>query len=283
MGGGPALSVYLVHWNQPEWCGMSVESIRRSTVPVRITVVNNSPESAEELERRLPDDVQIVTSGDNLGYSGGANAGLTDWLGRNEEFVVVGSHDLQVDPAAFERLLAAGRAHPEFGVLGPVVTSKPSGSSSAAELVDGEAVTSVPWLSGTCLFLRRACVERVGGFDAALGSYFEDVDLCWRVAAAGWAVGLVAGATVSDLGSGSVDAPHRAQANFVRITRIHRGNIAAARALASLLLALVRAAVGGVLPWRPAADRATSRRRSANLARSVGRLPVVFRPARTRL
>jgi GT2 family glycosyltransferase len=44
------------------------------------------------------------------------------------------------------------------------------------------------WLSGCFLWLRRTAVERVGPFDEAYGKYFEDVDMCLRMARAGWSV-----------------------------------------------------------------------------------------------
>jgi len=44
------------------------------------------------------------------------------------------------------------------------------------------------WLSGCFLMLRRQAVEEVGGFDVGYGKYFEDVDMCLRMARAGWSV-----------------------------------------------------------------------------------------------
>jgi GT2 family glycosyltransferase len=44
------------------------------------------------------------------------------------------------------------------------------------------------WVSGCFLFLRREAALEVGGFDCGFGKYFEDVDLCARLARAGWEV-----------------------------------------------------------------------------------------------
>lgn len=44
------------------------------------------------------------------------------------------------------------------------------------------------WLSGCFLLLRRQAAEDVGGFDTGYGKYFEDVDMCLRMARAGWRV-----------------------------------------------------------------------------------------------
>ena len=44
------------------------------------------------------------------------------------------------------------------------------------------------WLSGCFLMVRREAIEQVGRFDEGYGKYFEDVDICLRMARAGWQV-----------------------------------------------------------------------------------------------
>jgi N-acetylglucosaminyl-diphospho-decaprenol L-rhamnosyltransferase len=61
--------------------------------------------------------------------------------------------------------------------------------------------------SGTCLILRRTCIEQVGLFDEQFGSYVEDVDLGLRAREAGWSVRKIPEARAS--GVGSVSLPSR--------------------------------------------------------------------------
>ena len=42
------------------------------------------------------------------------------------------------------------------------------------------------WLSGCFMMVRRAAFEEVGYFDSGFVKYFEDVDICLRMARAGW-------------------------------------------------------------------------------------------------
>jgi N-acetylglucosaminyl-diphospho-decaprenol L-rhamnosyltransferase len=54
--------------------------------------------------------------------------------------------------------------------------------------VRGRTRVRVPWVTGCCLLLRRACVQDLGGLDERFFLYYEDVDLCRRARARGWSV-----------------------------------------------------------------------------------------------
>ena len=53
----------------------------------------------------------------------------------------------------------------------------------------------VPYVPTACVVVRRCCLEAVGGFDEEL-RFGEDVDLVWRLAAAGWSVRYQPGAEI---------------------------------------------------------------------------------------
>lgn len=259
-----ATPVLLLHWRAPRWCAASVASFLTSSQEVQITVVNNSPECAAELREQVPPPSVVIEVGGNLGYAGAANVGLTHWLAGDEPYVIVAAHDCHVASDTVELLRRAAARFDEYGVLGPILTDKPRGgtntiSGGASESILPGSVVDVDWLSGTCLLLTRRCIEEIGLFDASLGSYHEDVELCWRARASGWKVGLVSGATAHGLGSISPKADQLMRTNWIRLARSDLGARAAARAYRRVAASALRNLVGALAPSRTTAQRLASR------------------------
>lgn len=178
----PAVDAFLIHWNAPQWCLASVDSLLGSEgVALRVTVINNGG------NLQLPHDVPVVDS-PNHGFSGGANRAL-DSLG-SAPLVFIGCHDVVVEPSTLRALACFLDEHPDFGIVGPVLNG------------GGVSDTSDEWVSGTGMLIRREVAERYR-FDERYGSYLEDVDYCIRVRQGGWKVGQVPDARART--NGSVD------------------------------------------------------------------------------
>jgi hypothetical protein len=77
-------------------------------------------------------------------------------------------------------------------------------------------------VSGAVMFARAVALRAVGGFDERFFMYGEDIDLCLRVARAGWRVRYWPGATVTHTGGGSGWTPASRAAWARAIGDLHR-------------------------------------------------------------
>jgi GT2 family glycosyltransferase len=265
------LPVYLVHWDAPEWCGSAATSILASEgLTIDLTVIDNGQRSGPPLRDCLPAGVRIISSGVNAGYTGGANLAVDDWRTRhpNGQLCVVGSHDLHVEPKTLHRLVDVAEREHRAGVVAPVLTA-PSPSSGGVWLGTRASQVGIPehsadviereWASGTCLMLRRACVEQVGAFDERLGSYVEDVDFGLRARDHGWTVLVVPTARVHGLGSSSDRWIAAIAGNSVLLAAKRAGVRGAVRSFALFAFWAARGAAMSVAPWRSSSRRAESR------------------------
>ncbi len=228
----PEVRVVVITWFPGEHLPQMLDSVRRSSRhAVPVTVVDNGSLDGtvgwvRERESAL---LTLVETGRNLGYGGGANAGVAR---AQEEWVVVANSDLTFGGGALDELLEVATRWPRAGVLGPrILTTEGLLYPSARELPSlgrgvGHALFGwvwprnpwtasyrrergdpreerAGWLSGACLLLRREAFEAVGGFDEAYWMYFEDTDLCERLGHAGWDVVYAPSATVRHHGGAS--------------------------------------------------------------------------------
>jgi GT2 family glycosyltransferase len=147
-----------------------------------------------------------------LGFAANANRGIAE---TTSPFVVVCNPDTVAAPDAVARLRRFVEEHPRAGIAGPELLHQ-DGSLNASRrrfpTVSGTIVRRTPlrrvlggtqrahyglddhptgptrsdWLLGAFLFLRRAMLEELGGFDEGFRLYGEDIDLAYRAAKAGW-------------------------------------------------------------------------------------------------
>ena len=288
----PLLDVFLIHWRAPEWCAQAVRSVLASEgVDVRCTVVDNGATGGDTLARLLDPSVELVTTSENLGYTGAANLALSRALSTHPraEFIVVASHDLVVDADTLRTLRDSMRSDDRIGIVGPVLTApaQSAGGSWRGWRAKGTSAFDPrqrfeerDWMSGTLLMLRPACVEQIGGFDEALGSYVEDVDLCLRAHDAGWKVGVAPAARAAGIGSVSRDVTLLVDVNSVLLAVKRRGVGAGVPIAGRYVYWAGRGAVTSAFPWRSRGRRRASFVHARDHARALAQLAREWRRVR---
>jgi GT2 family glycosyltransferase len=289
----PLIDVFLIHWRAPEWCAQAASSVLASQgVDVRCHVVDNGATGGDVLAQLLDPKVEVITADDNLGYTGAANLALARALGARPraDCIVVASHDLIVDAATLRTLSDALRADLRIGIVGPVLTAPAlsAGGSWRGWRAKGTARFDATrqfeereWMSGTLLMIRPECVEQIGGFDEALGSYVEDVDICLRAHDAGWKVGVAPAARASGIGSASSNVTLLVDVNSVLLAVKRRGLRASVPIIGRYVYWIGRGVLTSVLPWRDRERRQASLVHARDHARALAQLAREWRRVRS--
>jgi N-acetylglucosaminyl-diphospho-decaprenol L-rhamnosyltransferase len=102
-------------------------------------------------------------------------------------------------------------------LLGPVWPNNPATRAYYGHDRRTDEVSSVDWVSGSCMVFRREVFDAVGGFDTAYVMYFEEMDICLRLHRAGWRIVLDPSVAIGHRGGGSTrHAPFRKVINHHR-------------------------------------------------------------------
>ncbi len=258
----PPLTVVVVHRNRPERLVDTLAALARSTVPLRPVVVDAGSDPPARAAARAAvaehAGAELEAHDHNLGFGPGANAGWRRWLAEGdgaEEWVGLLPHDALLAPDAVERMLAAVAPRPRAGLASADVGDglSPYVDRYFGALVrpggQGEGWEPVDYPHGTFLLARRPLLEAVGLFDERYFSYCEEADLGLRARRAGWEVGLVRGARVTnvDLSSSVATVDYLQQRNTLLLLRDHFGRYAR---FVRRVTAVGQLAVGTLAPAR---------------------------------
>lgn len=183
---------------------------------MRLILVDNA--SADELEpwcAYFP-ETRILTNDCRLSYAANLNRILDASTAR---YTLLMNTDMYFDPRVhcLARMVAFMDSRPECGLAGcrlyhadgkdghaarrfptlPLVLARRCGLGWLLRPALGhhfyaehtpQETWPCDWLSGCFLMVRREAIATVGRFDEGYGKYFEDVDICLRMARAGWQV-----------------------------------------------------------------------------------------------
>lgn len=199
----PRVSIVIPLFNQAHFTYLTLENLRAVpvSVPFEVILVNDaSTDATARLLQRL-DGVRVRTHETNQGFGETCNDGLA--LARGE-FVCFLNSDIIATPGWLDALVETMEAQSNCGAVGAKLVF-PNGTLQEAGSIlwsDGSASSygrdddpdapeysyarEVDFCSAACLLVQKALVDEIGGFDQRYSpAYYEDVDLCLRIARAG--------------------------------------------------------------------------------------------------
>ena len=233
---------------------------------VPVVVDNASSDGSADVSVAL--GAEVIALDENLGYGGAANRGIAE--GRRPLVLVANADAWPREAADVDRLVEHVFADDGIGAAGPAfadldgrpqatlrpaasrwwlgraaVTSFPDGGPAATHSLIGDRPS---YLVGATTLFRRAALDQVGGFDPAFFLFNEEVDLCLRLAAAGWRLAVAGESRFVHVGGVSTRPrwrlAYREQLrSHLRLLDKHEGRDAAEHARRWLAFALVARSV----------------------------------------
>lgn len=281
----------VVSYNAAAHLEVCLASLAAEGVAATVVVDNGSTDGSRAVAEAA--GAAWLETGANVGYGRAANAGAGHPAVACLPWLLVCNPDVEITPGSVATLAATLRSDEALGAVGPRI-SNPDGSLYPSARVfpdlldaaghgllglvaprnrftrryrlldwDHSRLARADWVSGACFMARRTAWEQVGGFDPRYFMYLEDVDLCWRLAGAGWSVAYQPAAEVVHVQGVSADrhpyrmllAHHRSMWIFARRTTSGPRRLLLPAVLAGLAFRLAATVVR-----RAAAGRAGARR-----------------------
>ena len=213
-----SVSVIVVNFNGYNYTRKAVESVLRHAAGGEIIIVdNNSIDRSQALIPVQFPQVKLVCLQENRGFGPANNVGASHAGGQYLFFLNNDTLLLEDTPGQLARCFEE-QSH--IGICGPKIVNEDGtfqvsfgrGPSMIGEwktrrlqrrasrenrrrprtsLHDIRLPKRVDWVTGAALMIPKNLFRRIGGFDEQFFMYFEDVDLCRRVAAEGYQIRFV--------------------------------------------------------------------------------------------
>ncbi len=225
------IAVVVINYNTCDHMRACLASLHANDAAAVIVVDNASTDGSPEMVREQFPGVTLHANRTNTGYGAAANQAiaacdadyvlllnsdtllprhalpaLQDYLDQYPHAAVVGPRLHNVDgtlQASCYPFPTPWHLFLEDSLLGRVAAHIPGLRERYLRTWRHDRARPVPWVLGAALAIRRAAFLAVGGFDPEYFMYFEEIDLCYRLHAAGWQTHFAPVTAITHLGGAS--------------------------------------------------------------------------------
>lgn len=195
------LFVIIVTYKGMQWYKRCFTSLRDSTHPVKVVVVDNaSNDGTIDYIRENYPEIHLIESKENLGFGRANNIGMRYALDHGCDYVFLLNQDAWVEPDTFEKLINIQLSKPEYGILSPIHLNaeKTRIEKGLINYLDDRRITDkflfedlyferlkevyeTKYVNAAAWLLPKKTLEIVGGFDPVFTHYGEDDNYLHRV------------------------------------------------------------------------------------------------------
>ena len=202
----PIVSIVIPVHNHLDDTNACLRAVHRNTPFASFEVIvcdDASTDSTNGFLRSIR-GLQLIRLKQNVGFLGAISMAIEAAKGK---YLLMLNNDTEVQPGWLSALLDVAEADPTVGAVGSKLTFPDGRLQEAGSIIwsDGSAWNhgyghdpsepafnyrrQVDYCSAACILVRRSAYDLVGGFDKRFApGYYEDVDLCFSLRAAGFSV-----------------------------------------------------------------------------------------------
>jgi GT2 family glycosyltransferase len=235
-----SIAVVILNWNGRHFLEQFLPTIIKYSASAEVIVADNgsTDDSIFFLEKNFP-SIKIIPFKENLGFTGGYNAALKQV---HTDYYVLLNSDVEVTANWIEPVVEMMEKNKTIGAAQPKMISYYQRemfeyAGAAGGFIDkygypfcrGRLFLSVEkdtnqyddekkifWATGACMFVRASAFHKVKGFDEHFFAHMEEIDLCWRMQAAGYEIRYCPRSMVYHVGAGTLlkSNPRKTYLNF---------------------------------------------------------------------
>lgn len=214
MAKNPLIYIIILNYNSWSDCLETVDSLQDVSYSDFKTLVldnNSTDESEEKLKEKLPENVDFLQVGENLGFAGGNNVGIKKALKEGVDYVLLLNPDVKVRSDFLKKLVEVYESPEKYegvsniGFLQPFIlyyepddlvysnggyvnwdktfATPKDNAKKVGEIERKKQPFESDYVTGTALFASREVIEDIGLMAEDYFLYCEDTD--WSLQAAG--------------------------------------------------------------------------------------------------
>ncbi len=233
------VAIVLVNWNSFDLTKDTLESLQQTTYTNYdcIVVDNGSVDGSGDLiEKQFPNCI-VLKSSTNKGFTGGNNIGIDYALQQDYEYIMMLNNDVAVEPNFLEPLIAKLDQDDSVGAVQPLIyfhhdrhliwnagstyntflgiCTTPDYNKKDTQHLFRKKAKQIDWITGCAFMIRASVLKEVGLLKEAFFIYYEDVNLSFRIKAAGYELSYVPSSVIYHIAGMSHKTKEKGKEGFV--------------------------------------------------------------------